>query len=229
MKIDVLTLFPEMFNCIEYSILGRAIKSKIIDINVINFRDFSTDKHKKCDDYPYGGGSGMILSPQPIFDSVNSLKTEKSKVILMSPKGEIFNQQKVKNLSSVEHLIIICGHYEGVDERIIDLCVDEEVSIGDFILTGGEIPALAIIDSISRYIPNVISENSLDEESFSNELLEYPQYTRPQEFQGLKVPEVLISGNHQKVNEWRKEQSLKITKERRNDLYNKYIRKLKND
>jgi tRNA (guanine37-N1)-methyltransferase len=227
MRIDVLTLFPEMFSCIEYSILGKAIESKKININIINFRDFSTDKHKKCDDYPYGGGSGMVLTPQPLYDAVNSLKTEKSRIVLMSPKGETFNQQKVKSLSCIEHLIIICGHYEGVDQRVIDLCVDEEISIGDFILTGGEIPALVIIDAISRYVPDVINENSLVEESFLNNLLEYPQYTRPQEFQGLKVPEVLVSGNHQKVNEWRREQSLKITKQRRKDLYNKYLKSQK--
>ncbi|MDD3397009.1 MAG: tRNA (guanosine(37)-N1)-methyltransferase TrmD [Clostridia bacterium] len=227
MKIDILTLFPEMFDCIKASIIGRAIKANKVEINIIDVRQFSIEKHKKCDDYPYGGGFGMVLTPQPLYDAIMSVKIEKSLVVLMSPKGDVLNQGKVCELAKYEHLIIVCGHYEGIDERIINLCVDCEISIGDYILTGGEIPAMVILDAVCRYVPDVITDSSLLEESFSDGLLEYPQYTRPQEFKGLKVPEILITGNHQKINDWRLKQSIKITKERRKDLYKEFIKKSK--
>lgn len=226
MKIDILTLFPAMFDCLQSSIIGRAIKDNKLEINVIDIRQFSKDKHKKCDDYPFGGGSGMVLTPQPLYDAIMSKKTEKSLVVLMTPKGEVLNQEKVHQLAKQNHLIIVCGHYEGVDQRVINLCVDLEISIGDYVLTGGEIPAMAVLDAVCRYVPDVINDESLLEESFSEGLLEYPQYTRPQEFKGQKVPEILVTGNHQKIKDWRLEQSLKITKERRKDLYKQYLKKV---
>lgn len=226
MKIDILTLFPAMFDCLQSSIIGRAIKDNKLEINVIDIRQFSKDKHKKCDDYPFGGGSGMVLTPQPLYDAIMSKKTEKSLVVLMTPKGEVLNQEKVHQLAKQNHLIIVCGHYEGVDQRVINLCVDLEISIGDYVLTGGEIPAMAVLDAVCRYVPDVINDKSLLEESFSEGLLEYPQYTRPQEFKGQKVPEILVTGNHQKIKDWRLEQSLKITKERRKDLYKQYLKKV---
>ncbi len=222
MKIDILTLFPEMFDNLKMSILGRAQEKNIIKVNTVNIRDFSKDKHKKCDDYPFGGGAGMLMTPQPLYDAIMSVKTEDSYVVYMSPRGNVLTGKKVINYAkTIGHLIIVCGHYEGIDQRIIDLCVDEEVSIGDYVLTGGELPAMVLVDSVSRYVDGVLSEGSTDEESFSNNLLEYPQYTRPAEFMGLKVPEVLTSGNHEKVKEWRYEQSLAVTKERRPDLLKK--------
>ena len=210
MKIDILTLFPEMFSSLKESIIGRAINEEKVEINVINIRDFSTNKHKQCDDTPFGGGAGMVMSAQPLYDAIMSVKTEKSKTVLMSPRGMPWQQSLAKEYSQLEHLIIVCGHYEGIDERIIELCIDEQISIGDFVLTGGEIPAMAITDSIVRLIPGVITSESLNEESFSNYLLEYPQYTRPQEFCGLAVPEVLLSGHHKNINQWRLEQAEKI-------------------
>ena len=222
MRIDILTLFPEMFENLKMSILGRAQEKNLITVNLINIRDFSKDKHKKCDDYPFGGGAGMLMTPQPLYDAIMSVKTDKSYVIYMSPRGNVLTGKKVINYAkNYSHLIVVCGHYEGIDQRIIDLCIDEEVSIGDYVLTGGELPAMVLVDSVSRYVDGVLSEGSTDEESFSNNLLEYPQYTRPAEFMGLKVPDVLISGNHEKVREWRYEQSLAITKERRPDLIKK--------
>ncbi len=222
MIIDILTLFPEMFDNLNMSILGRAQENNLIKINVINIRDFSTNKHKKCDDYPFGGGAGMLMTPQPLYDAIMSVKTDKSHVIYMSPRGNVLTGKKVISYAKTyEHLVIVCGHYEGIDQRIIDLCIDEEVSIGDYVLTGGELPAMVLVDSVSRYVDGVLSEGSTDEESFSSGRLEYPQYTRPAEFMGLKVPEVLVSGNHEKVRAWREEQSLKITKERRPDLLKK--------
>ena len=222
MRIDILTLFPEMFENLKMSILGRAQEKNLITVNLINIRDFSKDKHKKCDDYPFGGGAGMLMTPQPLYDAIMSVKTDKSYVIYMSPRGNVLTGKKVINYAkNYSHLVIVCGHYEGIDQRIIDLCIDEEVSIGDYVLTGGELPAMVLVDSVSRYVDGVLSEGSTDEESFSNNLLEYPQYTRPAEFMGLKVPDVLISGNHEKVREWRYEQSLAITKERRPDLIKK--------
>lgn len=221
MKIDVLTLFPEMFEPLRVSLIGKAVENKIIDLNVINIRDFTKNKHKKVDDYPYSGGSGMVLTPQPLYDAILSVKTEKSYVIYMSPKGTKLVQQKVKSLSEKKHLILVCGHYEGIDERIIELLVDEQISVGDFILTGGEIPAMALIDATSRYIIGVLgNENSTEIESFTDNLLEYPQYTRPQEFMGLKVPSVLLSGNHKEVELWKQNMRISETKKYRPDMLN---------
>lgn len=218
MKIDILTLFPEMFEPLKCSILGRAQQNNLIEINLTNIRDFSTDKHKKVDDTPFGGGAGMVMMCQPLFDAINSVKTEGAKIIYMSPKGETLNQKMVVSLSKVEHLVIVCGHYEGIDERVIQYFDMQEISIGDYVLTGGELPAMVLVDSVSRYIDGVLSEGSTSEESFSNGLLEYPQYTKPRVYADLEVPEVLIGGNHQEIAKWKHEQSLKITKERRPDL-----------
>jgi tRNA (guanine37-N1)-methyltransferase len=230
MKIDVLTLFPEMFEPINSSILGRAIKENHLDVNLINFRDFSKDASKHVDDTPYGGGAGMVIKPEPLYDAYLSIEDkENAEVIYMSPKGKLLTQNKVKELSSKEHLIIICGHYEGVDERIIEEIVDEEISIGDYVLTGGELPCMVLMDSVARNLNGVINSESVSDESFSNGLLEYPQYTRPEVFNGRKVPEVLLSGNHAKIDSWRKEKSLEITKERRNDLYEEYMKNEKNN
>lgn len=220
MKFDILTLFPEMFDCLNQSIIGRGQEKGLIDINLINIRDFSKDKHNKVDDTPYGGGAGMVINPTVVYDAYNSIKNENAKVIYMSPQGKVLNSQKVKELSKEKNIIILCGHYEGIDQRVIDEIVDEEISIGDYILTGGEIPAMVLIDSVSRYIEGVIKEDSINEESFSEGLLEYPQYTRPEIFNGKKVPEVLLSGNHQNINKWRKEQSLKNTYIKRPELLN---------
>ncbi len=230
MKIDVLTLFPEMFEPINSSILGRAIKENHLDVNLINFRDFSKDASKHVDDTPYGGGAGMVIKPEPLYDAYLSIEDkENAEVIYMSPKGKLLTQNKVKELSSKEHLIIICGHYEGVDERIIEEIVDEEISIGDYVLTGGELPCMVLMDSVARNLNGVINSESVSDESFSNGLLEYPQYTRPEVFNGRKVPEVLLSGNHAKIDSWRKEKSLEITKERRSDLYEEYMKNEKNN
>ena len=218
MKFDVLTLFPEMFNCLNESILGRAIEKDLININLINIRDFSKDKHKKVDDTPYGGGAGMVIKPDVVYDAYQSVKDENAKVIYMSPQGKVLNQEKVKSLSKEQHLILLCGHYEGIDQRVLDKIVDEEISIGDYVLTGGEIPAMVLIDSVSRYVEGVLKADSIKEESFSDGLLEYPQYTRPEIFEGEKVPEILLSGNHQEIDKWRKEKSLEITKKKRPDL-----------
>ncbi len=218
MKIDILTLFPKMFNGFkEESIIKRAINDKKVEINTINFREFATNKHKKVDDTPYGGGSGMVLMCQPIFDAVDSIKKENSKVILLSPQGKTFNQKKAYELSKEEHLIFVCGHYEGFDERVKTIC-DEEISIGDFVLTGGELPAMVICDSVVRLIKGVIDDESSKNESFNDNLLDYPTYTKPRNYKGMKVPEVLLSGNHEKINKWRKEKRLKITGEKRPDL-----------
>lgn len=218
MKIDILTLFPEMFAALNSSIIGRAVKNGDLDINIINIRDFAHDKHRRCDDTPYGGGAGMVMMVEPIFKAVNSVKKENTYVIYTSPRGRTLSQKVVRELAEKEHIVILCGHYEGVDERAIELCVDEEISIGDYVLTGGEIPAMAIADAVSRYVNGVVKQTSLEEESFANGLLEYPQYTKPQVFEGIEVPAVLLSGNHQEVDKWRHEQALKITKERRPDL-----------
>ena len=222
MKFDVLTLFPEMFETLNQSILGKAQEKKLIDINLINIRDFSKDKHKKVDDTPYGGGAGMVMKADIVYDAYKSVKTPKTKLIYLTPQGKTLNQKKVEELSKEEHLVLLCGHYEGIDQRVIDKIVDEEISIGDYVLTGGEIPAMVLIDSVSRYIEGVIKNDSTKEESFSQGLLEYPQYTRPEIFQGEKVPEILLSGHHQKIDKWRKEQAIKITLEKRPDLIKKY-------
>lgn len=218
MKIDILTLFPEMFSgFLNESIIKRAIENKYVEVNIINFRDYSLDPHQKVDDYGFGGGPGMVLMPQPIFDAVESIKTSDSKVILLTPQGVKYNQSVAYNLAKEKHLIFICGHYEGFDERIRTLA-DMEISIGDFILTGGEIPSMAISDSIIRLLDGVIAHDSSEEESFNNNLLDYPVYTRPADFRGMKVPEVLLSGHHANINKWRYEQQLKRTEERRPDL-----------
>lgn len=218
MKFDVLTLFPEMFETVKQSILGKALEKKLININLINIRDFSKNKHKKVDDTPYGGGAGMVIRPDVVYDAYSSIKEDKCKVIYMTPQGKTLTQKKVEELSKEKHLIILCGHYEGIDQRVIDKIVDEEISIGDYVLTGGEIPAMVLIDSISRYVKGVLNEQSIKEESFSNGLLEYPQYTRPEIFEGESVPEVLLSGHHENINKWRIEKSLQITKNKRPDL-----------
>lgn len=210
MKFDVLTLFTEIFAPIKTSILSRAENDGKIEINLVNIRDFSHSKTKRVDDAPYGGGAGMLMQVQPIYDAVQSVKTDNSYVVYMSPKGTRLCQSVVKRLAQKQHLIVICGHYEGIDQRAIDLCVDEEISIGDYVLTGGELPAMVLIDSVARYVPGVLNSESLLEESFSNGRLEYPQYTRPEEFMGKKVPEVLLSGNHQKIKEWRLSMSKKV-------------------
>ena len=218
MKFDVLTLFPEMFESLNQSILGRAVEKDLININLINIRDFSKDKHKKVDDTPYGGGAGMVIRPDVVYDAYMSVKDENAKVIYMSPQGTVLNQKKVKALSKEQHLVILCGHYEGIDQRVLDEIVDEEISIGDYVLTGGEIPAMALIDSVSRYVEGVISKESTSEESFSNDLLEYPQYTRPEVFNNKEVPEVLKSGHHENIRKWRRAESLKNTYKKRADL-----------
>ena len=221
MKYSVLTLFPEMFKILETSIIGKAIEKDLINIDLINIRDFSKDKHKKVDDTPYGGGAGMVIRPDVVYDAYKSIKDENATVIHLSPKGKVLNQDLVKTLSKKEHIILLCGHYEGIDQRVIDEIVDEEISIGDYVLTGGELPALVLIDSVSRYIEGVLSRESITEESFTDNMLEYPQYTRPEVFHGVRVPEVLTSGNHQNIEKWRKEKSIEITKNRRPDLLSK--------
>ncbi|CAK7020617.1 tRNA (guanosine(37)-N1)-methyltransferase TrmD [Tissierella sp.] len=223
MKIDILTLFPEFFSpLISWSIIGRAYEDNKIAINSINIRDFSQNKHRKVDDYPFGGGSGMVMKPEPIFDAINSVKNKNSRVIYLSPQGKKFNQELANELSKEEHLILLCGHYEGIDNRVIEHYVDEEISIGDFVLTGGEIPAMLIIDAVVRLLPGVLrSDESFIDESHYNGLLEYPQYTRPREFKGHFVPDVLLSGNHQKIETWRKEEALKATLLKRPDLLEK--------
>lgn len=223
MKIDILTLFPEMFDGFKNeSIIKRAIESKKVEVNTCNFRDFAKNKHKKVDDTPYGGGAGMVLMCQPIYDAVESLKTDKSKVIMLSPQGKPYTQKKAYELSKEEHLIFICGHYEGFDERISSLC-DEEISIGDYVLTGGELPSMVITDSVVRLLPGVIEEESHEIDSFNENLLDYPTYTKPRNYKGMKVPEVLLSGDHKKIDEWRKEQRLLVTKEKRPDLLRKKL------
>lgn len=211
MKFDILTLFPEMFEPLSKSIIGKAIEKKIININLVDIRDFSKDKHKKVDDTPYGGGAGMVIRPDVVYDAYKSVKAEDAKVIYMSPQGAVLNQEKVENLSKEKHIILLCGHYEGIDQRVLDEIVDEEVSIGDYVLTGGEIPAMVLIDSVSRYIDGVISNESISEESFSNGLLEYPQYTRPETFKDKQVPEVLLTGHHENIRKWRRQESIKNT------------------
>ena len=223
MKFDILTLFPEMFEGIKYSIIGKAIEKEIIDINIVNIRDFSKNKHKKVDDTPYGGGAGRVMRPDVVYDAYSSIKSDNAKVIYLSPKGKTLNQEKVKELSKENHIILLCGHYEGIDQRVLDEIVDEEISIGDYVLTGGEIPAMVLIDSVSRYVDGVITKESVEEESFSNGLLEYPQYTRPEVFLNRKVPEILLSGHHENIRKWREEQSLEITRHNRPDLLKKGV------
>lgn len=219
MKFNVLTLFPEMFEPIKESILKRAQENNVIEINLINIRDFSKNKHKKVDDYPYGGGAGMLIRPDVVYDAYQSIENKNTaRVIYLSPQGKVLTQNKVKELSKQENLILLCGHYEGIDERVLEKIVDEEISIGDYVLTGGEIPAMVLIDSVSRYVEGVINTESVDQESFSNGLLEYPQYTRPEVFLNKKVPDVLLSGHHSNIEKWRKEQAIKNTKNKRPEL-----------
>ncbi len=218
MKFSVLTLFPDMFSPLKESIIGKAIEDKKIELNLINIRDFSKDKHKKVDDTPYGGGAGMVMKADVVYDAYEHIKDESAKVIFLSPQGKTLNQNKVKELATEEHIILLCGHYEGIDQRVIDEIVDEEISIGDYVLTGGELPAMVLIDSVSRYVEGVLSKDSIKEESFINNLLEYPQYTRPEIFHGIKVPEVLLSGHHENIKKWREEQSLKNTLQKRPNL-----------
>ena len=223
MRFDCLTLFPEMIeNVLKLSITGRAVKNNLIEINCVNIRDFALNKHNSVDDEPYGGGGGMIMQAEPIYRAYQSIKeglTYKPKVIYMSPQGKVFNQELAKSLSEEKHLIFLCGHYEGVDERIIEEIVDMELSIGDYVLTGGEIPAMAVIDSVSRLVPGVLSsEDSYKNESHYSGLLEYPQYTRPLEFLGRKVPDVLLSGHHANIDAWRHKMSLSRTLSKRPDM-----------
>lgn len=222
MKISILTLFPEMFDIFNHSIMGRAKENNTVVIDTYNIRDFSLNKHKKVDDYPYGGGAGMVMTPQPIVDCIREAKKHnKGRVVFLGPRGKTFNHAMAKQLSNEEELIFLCGHYEGIDERIYEH-IDLEISLGDFILTGGEMACIPIVDSICRLIPGVLGkEESFQEESYYNGLLEYPQYTRPEVFEGLEVPSVLYSGHHENIRKWRRIKSLQITKERRPDLYRK--------
>lgn len=219
MKITILTLFPEMFSALSASILGRAQKNGQVTIDVVNIRDYTEDKHLKCDDYPFGGGAGMVMMAQPIGSAIEAVDPEHTaKRIFLSPKGQTFCQQKVFELVEYEHIVLLCGHYEGVDQRAIDLFIDEELSIGDYVLTGGELPAMVVADCVARYVDGVLSPQSLVQESFSENMLEYPHYTRPVEYRGLTVPEVLRSGNHAEIDKWRREKALEITQKNRPDL-----------
>ena len=221
MKFDILTLFPEMFEPVKQSIIGKAVEKDLLEINLINIRDFSKDKHKKVDDTVYGGGAGMLLRPDVVYDAFESVKDENAKVIYLTPKGKVLSQKKVEELSKEKHLILLCGHYEGIDQRVLDIIKPEEISIGDYVLTGGEIPAMVLVDSVSRYVGGVITNESTSEESFSEGLLEYPQYTRPEEFLGVKVPDVLKSGHHENIRKWRRKEALRETFLKRPELLEK--------
>lgn len=220
MKIDVATLFPEAFDGLKVGIVGKALAKGLFELDLHNIRDYSTDKHRRCDDYPFGGGAGMLMTPQPLHDCINAVDPERrARRIYLSPKGQTLTQSKVVELSRQEALFFVCGAYEGVDQRVIDLDIDEELSIGDYVLTGGELAAMVAINAISRYIPGVLgSEQSTEEESFSDGLLEYPQYTRPAVFNGVAVPDVLLSGNHAEVDKWRRAKQLELTRKLRPDL-----------
>ncbi|MGS0645248.1 tRNA (guanosine(37)-N1)-methyltransferase TrmD [Staphylococcus hominis] len=225
MKIDYLTLFPEMFDdVLNHSILKRAQDKNIIEVNTVNFRDYAENKHNQVDDYPYGGGQGMVLKPEPVFNAMKDLKhTDKTRVILMCPQGRPFSQAIAEELSEAEHIVFICGHYEGYDERIRENLVTDEISMGDYVLTGGELPAMTMTDAIVRLIPGVLgNEQSHQDDSFSDGLLEFPQYTRPREYKGMTVPDVLLSGNHANIEKWRHEQKLIRTLHKRPDLLEKY-------
>ncbi len=219
MNITVLTLFPEMFAPLFESVIGRAVNGGKLNIKIVNIRDYAENKHFKCDDYPFGGGAGMVMMPQPIGSAIEAVDPDhRAHRIYMSPRGRVFTQKRAVELSELGDILILCGHYEGVDQRVIDLYIDEELSVGDYVLTGGELPAMVVCDCVARYVEGVISGESLKDESFSAGLLEYPQYTRPAVYKGLSVPEVLLSGNHEKVEKWRREQSLEITRKNRPDL-----------
>ena len=222
MKIDILSLFPNLFEgAFTESIIKRCVEKGLVEINIHNFRDYTLDPHGNVDDTPFGGGAGMVLTCQPIFDCVNSIKTPESKVILMTPRGKTYNQSMAVNLSHEKHLIIICGHYEGFDERIRSIC-DMEISIGDYVLTGGEIPSMILVDSITRLLDGAITSDSLSSESFTDNLLDYPTYTKPRVYNNMEVPEVLLSGDHKKIDEYRLNERIRITKENRPDLWEKY-------
>lgn len=222
MIIDILTLFPDMFTPLQESVIGRAVKAEKVEIRVTDIRDYTLDKHKKCDDYTFGGGAGMVLMPQPVASAIEAIDPEhKARRIYMSPKGKTFTQKMVPKLLAYERLLLLCGHYEGVDQRVIDLYIDEEISIGDYVLTGGELPAMVVSDAVCRYIDGVLSNDSLTDETFTGDTLEYPQYTRPREFMGLTVPDVLLSGNHAEIDKWRKKESMALTKKMRPDLIKK--------
>lgn len=222
MKITILTLFPEMFAPLRASIIGRAVNDNKIQIDVVNIRDYADNKHKKCDDYPFGGGAGMVMMPQPIGSAIKAVDPEhKAHRIFMSPKGETLKQDTVFRLLEHEEIVLLCGHYEGVDQRIIDLFIDEEISIGDYVLTGGELPAMVLCDCVARYVDGVLSAGSTVDETFANGNLEYPQYTRPAVYEGVAVPDVLLSGNHAQIDKWRAEQSRELTQKLRPDLLKK--------
>lgn len=225
MKIDILTLFPEMFDVLNTSIIGRAKQKNILDINVINIRDFSKDKHKHVDDYPYGGGNGMVIKPDVVYDAYSHIVQGleyKPAVIYLTPKGKTLNNVIAKDIANLNHIILLCGHYEGIDQRVLDEIVDMEISIGDYVLTGGELPALVLIDTVCRFVDGVLKPGSSDNETFENGMLEYPQYTRPEVFHNMNVPDVLLSGNHKEIEKWKNEQSIKLTQERRQDLLNNH-------
>lgn len=226
MNIDILTLFPEMFTAVTSSILGKAGEKGILDIRLTNIRDYSMNKHKKADDYPFGGGAGMVLLADPVFRAMEAVKAEGKRSLYMSPRGRILDQELIQQLAQEKELVILCGHYEGVDQRILDYWNMEEVSIGDYVLTGGELPAMVLIDSVARMIPDVLSSShaALDESVYSG-LLEYPQYTKPRNYRDMEVPEVLVSGNHKNIHLWKLEQSLRLTKQRRPDLFRKFLSK----
>lgn len=230
MKIDVLTLFPEMFGpVIGGSILGRAAEKNIIDVRLTDIRDFSNDKHNRADDYPFGGGGGMVMMADPIFGAMEHVGAENKKIIYMSPRGKILDSDKIKELSKMDEIVILCGHYEGVDQRVLDYWNAEEISIGDYILTGGELPAMVLIDSVARLLPDVLgNENSALDESVYSGLLEHDQYTKPREYRGMKVPEVLLNGNHKLIDLWKFENALKLTMERRPDLFHEFIKEKDN-
>lgn len=226
MNIDILTLFPEMFTAVTSSILGKAGEKGILDIRLTNIRDYSVDKHKRADDYPFGGGAGMVLLADPVFRAMEAVKAEGKRSLYMSPRGRILDQELIQQLAQEKELVILCGHYEGVDQRILDYWNMEEVSIGDYVLTGGELPAMVLIDSVARMIPDVLSSRhaALDESVYSG-LLEYPQYTKPRNYRDMEVPKVLVSGNHKNIHLWKLEQSLRLTKQRRPDLFRKFLSK----
>ncbi|MCI7145626.1 MAG: tRNA (guanosine(37)-N1)-methyltransferase TrmD [Clostridiales bacterium] len=230
MKIDVLTIFPEMFNPVTTdSMLGRAVRKGILNIELTNIRDYTQDKHNRTDDYTFGGGGGMVMTADPVFRALHHIGAEGKKLIYMSPRGRILDESKVRELSELEEFVILCGHYEGVDQRILDYWNAEEISIGDYVLTGGELPAMVLIDSVARFVPGVLgNSNSVEDESVYSGLLEYPHYTQPREYEGMEVPEVLVSGNHKKIKLWRFRQSLLLTRERRPDLFEKFINETEN-
>ena len=226
MKFNILTLFPEAYLPLQSGVIGRAVKKGIIALNIVNIRDYSLDKHKKCDDAPYGGGAGMVMTAQPLTDAVNAVDSErKSKRIYLSPKGTRLDQNKVKELAEYEELTLVCGCYEGVDQRFIDAEIDEEISVGDYILTGGELASMIIVNAVSRLKDGVLGNNeTTEEESFENYLLEYPQYTKPRVYNGIEVPDILLSGNHELIKKWRLKQSVRLTRKLRPDLYRKYYK-----